>query len=70
MELRIFLFQSRRRSKYKSLIDAGADAIIASHPHIIQGCEFYNGKPIYYSLMEISILRESLLLIRGVKDWW
>ena len=49
------------RSKYKSLIDAGADAIIASHPHIIQGCEFYNGKPIYYSLGNFYFERESSL---------
>lgn len=35
---------------YKNLIDLGADAIIASHPHIIQGKELYRGKWIYYSL--------------------
>ena len=32
------------------LIDAGADAVIGSHPHILQGIDFYNGKPIAYSL--------------------
>ena len=31
-------------------IDAGADAVIGGHPHILQGAEFYNGKPIIYSL--------------------
>jgi len=31
-------------------IDAGADAVIGSHPHVIQGKEVYNGKQIYYSL--------------------
>ena len=31
-------------------IDAGADAVIGAHPHILQGIEFYNGKPILYSL--------------------
>ena len=31
-------------------IDAGADAVIGSHPHILQGFEFYSGKPILYSL--------------------
>ena len=30
-------------------IDAGADAVIGSHPHVLQGAEFYNGKPIIYS---------------------
>ena len=31
-------------------IDAGADAVIGAHPHILQGMEYYNGKPILYSL--------------------
>ncbi len=31
-------------------IDAGADVIIGSHPHILQGTEFYKGKPIVYSI--------------------
>jgi poly-gamma-glutamate synthesis protein (capsule biosynthesis protein) len=31
-------------------IDAGADIIIGSHPHVIQTTEKYNGKMIYYSL--------------------
>ncbi len=38
------------RKRYRSLIDLGADSIIASHPHIIQGFEEYKGKRIYYSL--------------------
>ena len=31
-------------------IDAGADMVIGSHAHTLQGVEFYNGKPIYYNL--------------------
>ena len=31
-------------------IDAGADLVIGSHPHVIQDAENYNGKPIFYSL--------------------
>lgn len=38
------------RDRYKSLIDLGADAVIASHPHIIQGFEEYKSRPIFYSL--------------------
>lgn len=38
------------RSRYKELIDAGADAIIGHHPHVPQGWEMYDGKPIFYSL--------------------
>jgi poly-gamma-glutamate synthesis protein (capsule biosynthesis protein) len=33
-----------------SWIDAGADIIIGSHPHVVQDAEIYNGKPIFYSL--------------------
>lgn len=32
------------------LIDAGADALIGHHPHVAQGMEIYQGKPIFYSL--------------------
>jgi len=38
------------REVYKLWIDLGADAVIGSHPHVPQGWEFYNGKPICYSL--------------------
>lgn len=38
------------REIYRSLIDAGVDAVVATHTHVVQGKEVYNGKPIYYSL--------------------
>lgn len=41
--------QAQRNLAYQ-LIDAGADAVIGSHPHVLQGFEIYNGKPIAYSL--------------------
>lgn len=34
----------------KAYIDAGADAVVGNHPHVLQGFEYYNGKPILYSL--------------------
>ncbi len=34
----------------KQYIDAGADVIIGSHSHCLQGMEYYKGKPIIYSL--------------------
>ncbi|WP_434311297.1 CapA family protein [Hominifimenecus sp. rT4P-3] len=34
----------------KAYIDAGADAVVGNHPHILQGFEYYQGKPILYSL--------------------
>ena len=38
------------RQRYQDLIDCGADAVIASHPHIPQGWERCKEKPIFYSL--------------------
>lgn len=34
----------------KLFIDAGADAVIGHHPHVVQDVGMYNGKPIFYSL--------------------
>lgn len=34
----------------KEYLDAGADAIIGGHSHCLQGMEYYNDKPIVYSL--------------------
>ena len=40
----------RQRRLARLMIDAGADAIVGSHPHVTQGTEIYRGKPIIYSL--------------------
>lgn len=34
----------------RKLVEAGADIILGSHPHVLQGYEIYNGRPIIYSL--------------------
>jgi poly-gamma-glutamate synthesis protein (capsule biosynthesis protein) len=34
----------------RSFIDAGADLIIGTHPHVIQGMERYNNRSVFYSL--------------------
>jgi poly-gamma-glutamate synthesis protein (capsule biosynthesis protein) len=34
----------------KEYLDAGADIVIGAHPHCLQGIEYYEGKPIVYSL--------------------
>lgn len=39
-----------QRGQAHQLIDAGADAIIGHHPHVIQKEEIYKGRPIFYSL--------------------
>lgn len=38
------------RLRYKQFIDLGADAVVASHPHVPQGWEVYKDKLIFYSL--------------------
>ncbi len=40
---------------YRALINAGADIILAHHPHVPQGIEIYKGKPIFYSLGDYSM---------------
>lgn len=38
------------KKRYRDLCDLGADCIVASHPHVPQGYEVYNNKPIFFSL--------------------
>lgn len=42
--------EMEKRLLGRNIIDAGADLIIGHHPHIIQPCEIYRGKHIFYSL--------------------
>lgn len=39
-----------QRRVARALVDAGADLVIATHPHWVQGAEIYRGKLIAYSL--------------------
>jgi poly-gamma-glutamate synthesis protein (capsule biosynthesis protein) len=41
---------SRQVTFGHAAINAGADLVLSSHPHVIQGVEFYKGKLIAYSL--------------------
>ena len=53
------------RSLAKELIDAGADLIIGSHPHVLQGIEYIDGVPVAYSLGNFlfgSVIESTLLL--------
>lgn len=43
-------FEAYQQELAVNLINAGVDAIIGSHPHIFQGMEYINGKPVIYSL--------------------
>ena len=42
--------QEYQRILGQRYIDAGADLVVGSHPHVMQGLEYYKGKPIVYSL--------------------
>lgn len=43
-------FSASQQDTAHSFIDAGADVIIGSHPHVLQGIEIYKGRAIFYSL--------------------
>ena len=38
------------RALAEAVLDAGADAFLGHHPHVVQGVAFHAGKPIVYSL--------------------
>jgi poly-gamma-glutamate synthesis protein (capsule biosynthesis protein) len=40
----------RTRAILHAAIDAGATAVLGHHPHVVQGVEWYRGRPIFYSL--------------------
>ena len=37
---------------FRRAIDAGADMVLGSGPHVLRGIEIYKGKPIFYSLSD------------------
>ena len=41
---------ARQRQLARTMIDAGADAVIGGHPHVTQDIEHYRGRPIVYSV--------------------
>lgn len=44
-------YASERQKVFaRRMIDAGATLVVGSHPHVTQGAESYQGKPIVYSL--------------------
>ncbi len=40
----------RQKALARKMIDAGAALVVGGHPHVTQGAEIYQGKPIVYSL--------------------
>lgn len=41
---------ARQRRLARLMIDAGADAVVGGHPHVVQDVEVHRGRPIVYSL--------------------
>jgi poly-gamma-glutamate synthesis protein (capsule biosynthesis protein) len=41
---------NREKTFARKMIDAGADIIVGSHPHVTQGAQYYKGNLIVYSL--------------------
>jgi len=52
----------------KKIVDAGADLIIGTHPHVIQGFEVIAGKPVFYSLGNFFF--PAFETISGAKHTW
>jgi poly-gamma-glutamate capsule biosynthesis protein CapA/YwtB (metallophosphatase superfamily) len=42
---------------YREFIDLGVDVVVGHHPHVVQGYELYNNKPIFYSIGHFGIYR-------------
>lgn len=60
-----------QRELAQTYIDSGADIVLGCHPHVIQGIEFYKGKPIIYSLGNYwfsSYKRESMFIKVKLKE--
>ncbi|MEI8229931.1 MAG: AmmeMemoRadiSam system protein B [Candidatus Peregrinibacteria bacterium] len=56
----------RQRRMAHTFIDAGADAIIGHHPHVVQPLEIYHGAPILYSLGNLLFDQEDPALSSGL----
>jgi poly-gamma-glutamate synthesis protein (capsule biosynthesis protein) len=40
----------QQRELFRAAVEAGADAVIGHHPHVVQAAAFIAGKPVFYSL--------------------
>ncbi|WP_026425068.1 CapA family protein [Actinokineospora inagensis] len=64
-----YLFQDSAADVVRSMahkaIDAGADVVVADHPHVVQGVEWYKGKLIAYSLGNLVFDQNALASFSG-----
>jgi poly-gamma-glutamate synthesis protein (capsule biosynthesis protein) len=48
-----------------AVVDAGADMVIGTGPHILKGIEIYKGRPVFYSLGDFIFQNETVLYLPG-----
>jgi poly-gamma-glutamate capsule biosynthesis protein CapA/YwtB (metallophosphatase superfamily) len=48
------------RTAAQAAIEAGADAVVGHHAHIIRGIEFHNGRPIFHGLGNACVVTRAL----------
>lgn len=56
------------RHKLKKYLKLGADVVIATHPHIVQGYEMVGDKAIFYSLGDFIIDNDTLREVEGTEE--
>ena len=49
----------QQQAEGRQLLEAGADIVVGGHPHVLQGMEFVDGKPIVYSLGDFWFNKET-----------
>lgn len=44
------VYEQYQHDMGKEFLDAGADIVVGGHPHVLQGMEYIDGKPVVYSM--------------------
>ena len=71
-----YTLEEVQRSTARTYIDAGADVIVGTHSHCLQGIEYYQGAPVFYSLGNFWFNEKELetclleLTVTGTKENW
>lgn len=71
-----YTLEEIQRSTAQTYIDAGADVIVGTHSHCLQGIEYYKGVPVFYSLGNFWFNEKELdtclleLTVTGTKENW
>ena len=57
-----------QRAVAHAAVDAGSDIVIGHHPHILQGIEVYEGKPIFYALGNFVLDHDHPMFMPSVRE--